>query len=122
MVRDTCETLLDLTGLEGYAKTFRGRGYDEDLQGDWRRLLPKFNDYQDISSSDHEGLMEFHNEREARSKEAREKAIALHQLKAYSEHVAKVGTPADVAFHNGFLVSVCFCFDYIFSANISLSL
>ena len=121
MVRNSCEELLDPKGLGSYEEHFQEHSYDEDLQRDWRHLVRKFDGKgtKDINASDHEGQMEYHVEVEACAEDARDKRIAYHQLKAYSEYLAKRATLIEVDSYNRFLVSVVLCFVYIVKAIIS---
>jgi len=108
LVRDSCQALLDPKGLERYAALFQTHRFDEDLQEEWRTLLPQFvgKDYKDISLSDHEGMMEFYANAEASDEDARSKRIAYHQLQAYSEYLARGENPVEAECYNRFLVSV----------------
>jgi hypothetical protein len=97
-VREACEELLNPKGLVSYAKRCQELKCDDLLQDEWRRLGRVFDGEgtKDIDASDHEGLMAYHAKNEAYAEEARDKQIAYHQLKAYSEYIAKNATTTEV--------------------------
>ncbi len=106
MVKNTCEGLLNKKEHEWYVFHYKKDG-DDDCQDAWARLLKEFNPQdQDIHSSNYEGEYQCCTEAEEWAADARDKCIALHQLRAYSKYLQDNNNPAEVEAYRRFLVSV----------------
>jgi hypothetical protein len=110
MVRTACEDLLGTEAFNRYQSLSQTPGFnynvEENRLSEWEAILDEFepND-KEVSSSDHEGEINRLDASEINSKVMKEKAIAHHQLKAFSSYIR--GQPAQVveAYHQ-FLVSI----------------
>ena len=108
-VRNQCEVLLGSNDFWRYQELCNKEFFDYDCEDnrltDWQDLRAKFDpDDEDIGSSDHEGQMNLRDDFENNSRVTRERLIAHHQLKAYSQYLEN--RPAEFAAYREFLVSV----------------
>jgi hypothetical protein len=99
-VMETCKVLLNEHEYERYGEVHHKDG-DNDRHNAWACLLKKFNPQdEDIDSSNHEGQYELCTEAEERAADAREKLIAVHQLRAYSRYLKESNPPAELDITN----------------------
>ena len=108
-VRNQCEVLLGSNDFWRYQELCEKEFFDYDCEDncltDWQDLLAKFDpDDEFIGSSDHEGQMNLRDDIESNSRVTRERVIAHHQLKTYSQYLEN--RPGEFAAYRKFLVSV----------------
>ena len=102
LVRTEYQDLLSPDEFERYKELNGEYNDDENRQSEWEDLLEKF--YPDDKFVDAGRYDHLEDDYEEKEKVTRERAIAYHQLKAYSQYLED--RPAEFAAYREFLVSV----------------